>query len=79
MMLHWGAINQLKEVSMQSALDRNDYIVLDVIMQQNALQDLHASLLNSSIWFDVTNGAAFVSHHDDGLMLSSVMSLAQVC
>lgn len=78
-LLQWGALQQIKQVAEEYTLDRNDYVVLDILLQAKALNDLRKTLIASSIWYDATNGAAFASHFDDGLTTLPVFSsLAKV-
>ena len=75
-LVHQGAMQYLK--SLRSELHSNDFIVVDVILQTAALNELSRLLLSSTVFFDVTNGAAFASHADDGLVFKSMQSLVQV-
>jgi hypothetical protein len=72
---HLGALNQLRAVSHELVL--NDFIVVDVILQTESLQKMARFLLQSTIWFDCTNGRAAVSHHDDGLVDDAFAHLSQ--
>ena len=54
-----------------------DFAVVDVILTATAVEHLDRILLLSSIWFDVTDGRTFLSHHDDGLHHSVFGTLAQ--
>ena len=75
-LVHAGAMKYLRTI--HGELQANDFIVVDVILKEAALQELSRLLLSSTVWFDVTNGAAFASHHDDGLTFRSVQTLVQV-
>ena len=78
-LLQWGAIQQMKQVAEEKTLDRNDYVVLDVLLQAQAIQDLYKILSTSMVWFDASNGDAFASYFDDGLTgLPVFTSLAKV-
>lgn len=68
------ALQQLDTVAEQLA--EHDFIVFDDILTEAALQLLSDMLLQSTIWFDLTNGMAFVAHHDDGLPQSAFRDLA---
>ena len=72
---HVGALKQLRSIS--GEWTRNDFIVVDVILQPMALEKMNAFLMLSTVWFDCTNGFASVSHHDDGLVDDSFAHLAQ--
>lgn len=72
---HMGALKQLRSIS--SELTKNDFIVVDVILQPTALKKMNEFLMLSTVWFDSTNGVAVVSHHDDGLVDDSFAHLAQ--
>lgn len=72
---HLGALKQLRSIS--SELTKNDFIVVDVILQPIALKKMNEFLMYSTVWFDCTNGFAAVSHHDDGLVDDSFAHLAQ--
>lgn len=74
-LVHLGAMRYLQSVSVQ--LMQNDFLVVDVIMQPTALRQLSEVLLGSTVWFDVTNGASFVSHYDDGLVFESISSVVK--
>jgi hypothetical protein len=71
-----GVIAHLSDLN-QHASDA-DYFVVDSVLQSEALQHFSSLLLHSTVWFDLTNGFAFCTHHDDGLHFSSITSLAQV-
>jgi hypothetical protein len=75
-LVHMGAMNYLKSIASQ--LQSTDFIVVDMIMQVPAMQELSRLLLSSTVWFDVTNGATFAAHYDDGLVFSTVTQLVQV-
>jgi hypothetical protein len=75
-LVHMGAMNYLKSIASQ--LQSTDFIVVDMIMQVPAMQELSRLLLSSTVWFDVTNGATFATHYDDGLVFSTVTRLVQV-
>ena len=75
-LVHQGAMKYLN--SLRREVDQHDYLVVDVILQDNAMKQLSKLLLSSTVWFDVTNAAAFVSHHDDGLVFPSLHTLVQV-
>ena len=64
-----GAMQQLKLIS--EVINTIDFIVLDEILQEDALIFLNSILLQSTIWFDTTNGVVFASHHNDGLFHNS--------
>lgn len=51
-------------------LKRNDFAVIDVIIDNKIARDLAAALLTSTVWFDRTNGHTFAAHPDDGLVFS---------
>ena len=75
-LVHAGAIQYLH--SIRSELQAHDFIVVDVILKDLAMRQLTRLLLSSTVWFDVTNGASFAAHHDDGLVFPSVHTLVQV-
>ncbi len=78
-LLQWGAIQQMKQVAEERTLERNDYVVLDVLLQSQTIQELYSILITSMIWFDASNGDAFASYFDDGLTgLPVFTSLAKV-
>ncbi len=64
-----GAVEQLKLIS--EDINTIDFIVLDEILHEDALRVLNTILLQSTIWFDITNGVVFASHHNDGLFHNS--------
>jgi len=69
----------LKQIGTASQqLNNADFIVIDVILQQHILTELSQLLLESTIWFDSTNGECFVSHFDDGLVYPQFKMLAKV-
>lgn len=72
---HIGALKQLRSIS--DELLRNDFVVVDVILQPTAFQRMSEYLMRSTIWFDCTNGLAAVAHFDDGLVDDSFAHLAQ--
>jgi hypothetical protein len=59
-------------------LQQMDFVVVDTVLRPKALQRLTDYLLRSTIWFDVTNGAALVSHMDDGLVFEGLQRLGQL-
>lgn len=75
-LVHSGAMQYLK--SLRKELLTHDFLVVDVILQEAALRSISRLLLSSTVWFDVTNGAAFAAHHDEGLVFPAVHSLVQV-
>lgn len=75
-LVHLGAMRYLQSVSVQQLM-QNDFLVVDVIMQPTALRQLSEVLLGSTVWFDVTNGASFVSHYDEGLVFDSISSVVK--
>ena len=50
---------------------------MDVILTTTGIEHLRDTLLLSTIWFDVTDGRTFYSHHDDGLFYSNFQILSQ--
>ncbi len=48
-------------------IDELDYIVTDSVIDDKSRHKISDLLLLSTVWFDVTNGRAFVAHSDDGL------------
>jgi hypothetical protein len=78
-LFQWGALQQIKQVIDEHALDRNDFVVLDVLLQPKSLDSIRKILTTSTIWYDATNGAAFVAHFDDGLAFLPIFaSVSQV-
>jgi hypothetical protein len=75
---HRGAISYLQGVATTVDADRSDFMVVDVLLKEEALNRAGAALLASTVWFDVTNGICFVAHSDDGLVLPSIRVIAQV-
>ena len=75
-LVHRGAMDYLH--SIRREIEAHDFLVVDVILQDAAMAQLASLLLSSTVWFDATNGAAFASHHDEGLMFKSVHNVAQV-
>lgn len=75
-LVHQGAMNYLH--SIRREVDKHDYLVVDVILQDAAMKQLSQLMLSSTVWFDASNGAAFVSHHDDGLVFPTVHTLVKV-
>jgi hypothetical protein len=73
--IHDGAKVQLKAAC--DSLAEQDFAVVDVILKSQSIKLLTSIFLTSTFWFDVTNGAAFVSHPDDGLVHWQFKSLAQ--
>ncbi len=69
-----GAIEQLKLIS--EVINTIDFIVLDEILHEDALKICNSILLQSTIWFDTTNGVVFASHHNDGLFHNSFKSFS---
>lgn len=57
---------------------QHDFLVLDLLLKQEYLEHCVNALLQSSVWFDSSNGVAVVSHHDQGLIFPSIRVLAQV-
>eukprot|EP01034_Spumella_vulgaris_P023136 gene23136-29329_t len=74
---HRGAISYLQGVATTADADRSDFMVVDVLLKDDALRQMSTALLTSTVWFDATNGICFVAHSDDGLVLPSVKVLAQ--
>lgn len=74
-LFHWGVIQHLINVSKQTA--DNDYFVVDIVLQERSRQLLADMLLESTVWFDSTNGQALCSHLDDGLSFPSINSLSK--
>lgn len=74
--LFWEVITQLKQAASQAS--DVDYFVVDVVMQEPFLDRVTNQLARSTIWFDLTNGATFCSHFDDGLFFHSFKDLSQV-
>lgn len=74
--LYWEVISQLKQAAKQA--NDVDYFVVDVVVQDPHLEQITSQLMRSTIWFDLTNGAALCSHYDDGLSFHSFKSLSQV-
>jgi hypothetical protein len=75
-LVHQGAMQYLH--SLRREVDQHDFLVVDVILQDAAMQKIAQMLLSSTVWFDATNGAAFAAHHDDGLVFKSIHTLVQV-
>jgi hypothetical protein len=69
---------QQVHLAVDALLDTNDFAVVDVVLQKAAISHLAGLLLSSTVWFDVTNGKAFASHWDDGLIFPEFRQLAQV-
>lgn len=51
-----------------SELQRNDFAVADVIIENKAAMEMTKALLMSTIWYDLTKGNTFAAHPDDGLV-----------
>lgn len=75
-LVHAGAMQYLH--SIRREVDAHDFLVVDVILQSPAMARVAGMLLTSTVWFDATNGAAFASHHDDGLAFKTIHTLVQV-
>lgn len=76
--LHAGALPQLALMAQQLS-GTADFMVLDGAVQQERIGALRNQLSLSSVWFDVTNGAAFAAHSSDGLDFSKLLdSIAKV-
>lgn len=75
-LVHDGAMRYLH--SIRREVDAHDFLVVDVILQSAAMARIAGMLLTSTVWFDATNGAAFASHHDDGLVFRTIHTLVQV-
>jgi hypothetical protein len=58
-------------------MSEHDFVVVDTLLKPPALEQISNYLLRSTIWFDVTNGAALVAHLDDGLVLQSVLDIGK--
>jgi len=74
-MAHSKVLAQLTHILAE--LEESDFVVIDSILQRHVLTSLSHTLLTSTIWFDVTNGQAFVARHDDGLVYNAFARLAQ--
>ncbi len=72
------ALEHLPSALRQIIEENADFTVFDMILFGKATDLLTRMLLMSTIWFDGTNGRAFVSHYDDGLAHSSFYLLGQV-
>jgi hypothetical protein len=57
----------------------SDFVVIDVMMKEAALDALSDVLLLSTVWFDGLDGRTFVSHHDDGSGLGYVCIYEFMC
>ena len=55
-------------------LNRNDFAVIDILLDTKLVSEMSHILLTSTIWFDSTNGKAFAAHADDGLGIYSIFS-----
>jgi hypothetical protein len=75
-LMHWGAIKQLKSV-VHGQHDK-DFVVVDIVMPISVLHNITSLFRTSTIWYDIANGAAFVSHHDDSLYFTAVAAFSQV-
>lgn len=75
---HTGAIKYLQSIAGGGDTEKSDFMVMDVLLQDQAMRDMSTALLTSTVWFDVTNGGSFVSHPDDGLVFESVKTLTKV-
>ena len=73
-LIHDAALEQM--VVAHAHMAQNDYAVVDVILRPAILSLLSEAALASTIWYDVTNGNAFVAHHDDGLVHDAYARLA---
>lgn len=62
-----------------TSFEVNDYAVLDNFLDHSTVHSLSQLLLQSSVWFDSTNGQMFATHPDDGLPFTSFQHLAEVC
>lgn len=73
-MIHDGAAQQMSFII--DELSNVDFVVVDVILTRKSLDKIYNILLTSTIWYDTSNGQAFVTHKDDGLVHSSFSNLA---
>lgn len=73
--LQKGLIRHLK--GLRDHLESSDFLVIDQVLHADVIDQLSSILLKSTIWFDVTNGAAFCSHHDHGLVHHQFQFLSQ--
>ena len=71
-----GAMGYIRNV--MPGIDAADFFVIDDVLEQEALSRMTHVLLTSTFWFDVTNGAVFVAHFDDGLVHSAFYHYGQV-
>ena len=58
-------------------LERNDFAVVDIILESKAAKEMTDILLTSTIWYDLTKGNAFAAHPDDGLVHSVFTKFSQ--
>ena len=70
-----GPLPHLKKVV--RLLETTDFIVMDVILKPQVLQQIAQDLLSSTIWYDAANGQSFVAHKDDGLFHASFRQLVR--
>jgi hypothetical protein len=81
-------ISFYKRVSHKAALDnlelaylelkRNDFAVIDTIVDNKVYDKIVKILLTSTIYYDVTNGKVFVSYPKDGLVFKILQDFSQV-
>jgi hypothetical protein len=70
------ALKQIQKASQQ--MTQSDFIVIDMVMDPTALSISNTFLSSRTIWFDNTNGQAYASFYDDGLVLPQFQSMAKV-
>ena len=65
---HQQALDNMELAALE--LQRNDFAVVDVVLESKAVLEMSNALLTSTIWYDMTKGNTFAAHPDDGLVHS---------
>jgi hypothetical protein len=73
---HSGALSKMPELL--EGLRDNDFVVLDMIMENRPARALSSALLGSTVWFDSGNGQAFMTHSNDGFVFEAAHKLGKV-
>ena len=66
------ALKSLQQAYLE--INRNDFAVVDILLDTKIIREMSTILLTSTIWFDSTNGKVFAAHPDDGLGSFSIFS-----
>jgi hypothetical protein len=73
---HEGALSKMPELL--DGLRDNDFVVLDMVMENRPARALSSALLGSTVWYDAGNGQAFLTHSNDGFVFEAAHKLGKV-